>query len=100
MNDWRSSVKPGDLVTLRKWNITHRVPITYIDVYERIDGETIHGTIWKWEHGEWGILLEGRDNRQEMVQVLHGGRIGWVDEELIEVAAPGEGRDGQAVAPG
>lgn len=76
-------MKPGDLVRLRKWNITHRVPITYIDVYEGTDDQALPFKE-KWEHGEWGILLEGRDNRQEMVQVLHGGRIGWVEEEHIE----------------
>lgn len=78
-------MKPGDLVTIRKWNVSHQVPITYIDVYERVDGETDLSTIWKWEHGENGILLEGRDDRQEMVQVLHGGRIGWADEEFLRL---------------
>jgi hypothetical protein len=82
-------VKPGDLVTIRKWNVSHRVPITYIDVYERVDGSVDRlvdlSTIWKWEHGENGVLLEGRDDRQEMVQVLHRGRVGWVDEEFLRV---------------
>ena len=79
-------MKPGDLVTIRKWNISHKVPITYIDVYERVDGETDLSTIWKWEHGETGVLLDGRDDKQEMVQVLHRGRIGWVDEEYLREA--------------
>jgi len=84
MNDWRSSVKPGDLVTIRRMNLFNRVPITYIDVYDRTDDQALPFKE-KWEHGEWGILLEGRDNQQEMVQVLHGGRIGWVDEEFLRV---------------
>lgn len=77
-------MKPGDLVTIRKWNITHRVPITYIDVHESIgiDG-WYDGFQWKWEHGEVGLLMEGRDDAQEVVQVLHRGRVGWVDEEML-----------------
>jgi len=78
-------MKPGDLVTIRRMNLSHKVPITYIDVYERVDGESSPSTIWKWEHGEPGVLLEGRDHEQEMVQVLHRGRIGWVDEEFLRV---------------
>ena len=76
-------MQPGDLVKIRRMNLSRKTPIYYIDVYERIDGET--GDQWKWEHGETGVLLEGRDDRQEMVQVLHGGRVGWVDEEFLRV---------------
>jgi hypothetical protein len=78
-------VKPGDLVTIRKWSLSHRVPITYVNIYDRVDGEEEPVNVWKWEHGENGILLEGRDERQEMAQVLHKGRIGWVDEEYLRV---------------
>jgi hypothetical protein len=79
-------VKPGDLVTIRRWNLTHRVPITYVDVHESIgvDG-WYEGAQWKWEHGEVGILLDGRDDDQEMVQVLLKGRAVWVDEEFLRV---------------
>ena len=75
-------MKPGDLVTIRKWNLSYAVPITYIDVYETIDGET--GVQWKWEHDEVGVLLEGSDDIQSMRQVLHRGRVGWVDEEYLK----------------
>jgi hypothetical protein len=78
-------VKPGDLVTIRRWNLTHRVPIAYVNIYDRIDGDEEPVKVWKWEHGERGVLLEGRDERQEMAQVLHKGRIGWVDEEYLRV---------------
>lgn len=79
-------MKPGDLVRLRKWNITHRVPITYLVVYHDSEGSPVLDGFggWKWEHGEWGILLEGRDISEGMVQVLHRGRIGWIEEEHIE----------------
>ncbi len=83
-------MKPGDLVTIRRWNVSHRVPITHVNVYDRIDGgrhAVLRGeepvNVWRWEHGEVGLLMEGRDERQEMVQVLHGGRIGWIDEEYL-----------------
>ena len=76
-------MKPGDLVTIRRMNLSRKAPIYYVFVYETIDGED--GAQWKWERGESGVLLEGRDDRQEMVQVLHRGRAGWVDEEFLRV---------------
>jgi hypothetical protein len=82
-------MKPGDLVTIRRMNLSHRVPITYIDVHERIDVDEDDGSIWKWEHGEVGVLLEGWNELQMMAQVLHRGRIGWVDAEHLKgVACP------------
>lgn len=76
-------MKPGDLVTIRKWNLTHRVPVTYVNIYDRIDGDEEPVNVWKWEHGEVGVIMGGRDGVQEMVQVLHKGRIGWIDEEML-----------------
>jgi hypothetical protein len=78
-------MKPGDLVTIRKMNLSHAVPITYVDVYDRFDDIAVPYKK-KWEHGEFGVLLEGRDDKQEIVQVLHCGRVGWVDEEVLRVA--------------
>jgi hypothetical protein len=80
-------VKPGDLVTIRAMNITYRVPINSIAVYETIDGET--GDQWEWEQGEVGLLMEGSDDIQSMRQVLHRGRMGWVDEEYLRVIDEG-----------
>jgi hypothetical protein len=77
-------MKPGDLVTIRKMNLSHAVPITYVDVYDRFDDIAVPYKK-KWEHGEFGVLLEGRDDKQEIVQVLHCGRVGWVDEEMLRV---------------
>lgn len=78
-------MKPGDLITIRKVHLSLKLPIAYLDVYERIDGDEDNNFIWKWEQGEVGILMEGRDDVQEMVQVLHNGRLGWVDEEYLRV---------------
>ena len=75
-------MKPGDLVTIRRWHLAHNGPITYVDVYDWIDGDEMT-FCWNWEHGEVGVLMEGRDERQLMVQVLHKGRIGWIDEEML-----------------
>jgi len=75
-------MKPGDLVTIRKMNLTNTVPITYVYVYDWFDAAPYEK---KWEHGELGVLLEGRDDKREMVQVLHDGRVGWVDEEMLRV---------------
>lgn len=78
-------MKPGDLVTIRRMNLTNRVPITYVDVHEKVgDDVEYDGDQWKWEHGETGLLLEGRDADQEIAEVLHNGRVGWVYEELIQ----------------
>ena len=79
-------MNPGDLVTIRRMNISHRVPITHVTVYDRIDGYETQLNVWRWEHGEVGLLMEGRDERQEMVQVLHKGRVGWIDEEYLRDA--------------
>ena len=79
------SMKPGDLVTIRRMNLSHRVPITHVNVYDRIDGYETQMNVWRWEHGEVGLLMEGRDDRHEMVQVLHKGRVGWIDEEYLRV---------------
>ena len=92
-------MKPGDLVTLRKWNIYARVPITRVALHG--DRFAEYSTcVHMWEQGEVGLLLEERAIPMGLVQVLHGGRIGWIEEVLIEAVAPGEGQDGPAVAPG
>jgi len=76
-------MKPGDIVKIRRFNLSLKTPIYYIVVYETIDGES--GAQWKWEHGEVGVLLEGSDDIQSMKQVLHKGRAGWVEEEFLRV---------------
>lgn len=79
-------MKPGDLVTIRRWNLTHRTPIAYVNVYDRTSlGEYLQRKV-KWEHGDIGILLEGRDVVEEMRRVLLQGRGVWVDEEMLKLA--------------
>jgi hypothetical protein len=77
-------MKPGDLVKIRRMNLSLKTPIYYVVVYETIDSGR-HGDEWKWEHGEVGVLLEGSDDIQSMKQVLHKGRAGWVEEEFLRV---------------
>lgn len=76
-------MKPGDLVTIRRWNLDHEVPITYVAVYDRSSQEEYFTRKSRWEHGEVGVLMVGRDDKEEMVQVLHKGRIVWVDEKML-----------------
>jgi len=77
-------MKRGDLVTIRRMNLSNTARIAYIDVYDRFDDIAVPYKK-KWEHGEFGVLLEGRDDKQEIVQVLHCGRVVWVDEEMLRV---------------
>jgi hypothetical protein len=83
-------VRPGDLLQPRRFNVSHRVPITYLDIWDRPDGSEVSQR--KWEHGDVGVLLEGRYTVEDgawedmvMVEVLiHGGRW-WVLEDEVEV---------------
>ena len=77
-------MKRGALVTIRRMNLSNTARIAYIDVYDRFDDIAVPYKK-KWEHGEFGVLLEGRDDKQEIVQVLHCGRVVWVDEEMLRV---------------
>lgn len=79
-------MKPGDLVTIRRWNVSHRVPITYVGVYDRTSQGEFLQRKTKWEHGDVGVLLDGRDAAEEMVQVLYKGRVVWIDEEMLREA--------------
>ncbi len=70
-------MNPGDLVTIRRMNLSHRVPITYVNIYDRIDGDEEPVNVWEWEHGEVGLLMGGRDGLQEMRRrtgAARGGR--------------------------
>ena len=85
-------MKPGDLLQPRRWNLTHRIPINYLDVWNRPDGtEDWQG---KWEHGKVGVLLEGLymtgdpdtdSTAMTMIEVLLNGRKCWVVEDEVEV---------------
>lgn len=75
-------MKPGDLVTVRTWNLTHTAMIDHIKAYESLEG-SYPDPHWRWHPGEIGILLDGKDDLEGMVQVLVDGRVGWVDEEYV-----------------
>jgi hypothetical protein len=85
-------MKPGDLLQPRRWNIYYRTPINYLDVWNRPDGtEDWQG---RWEHGQVGVLLEGRyttvdpdtdPTAMAMVEVLLEGRKCWAVEDEVEV---------------
>ena len=84
-------MKPGDLIRPRKWNISYAVPIDYLDIWDRPDGEETRQK--KWEHGEVGLLLDGRYCGQVtqvddmvMLEVLFQGEKWWVLEDEVEVA--------------
>lgn len=76
-------MKPGDLVTIRSWNITYAKPITYVVVYDRISEGDYLPRKERWVQGEIGVLLDGRDDAEETVQVLLKGRAVWIYEEML-----------------
>ena len=80
-------MKTGDLLQPRRWNLCHKVHINYLEVWNRPDGtDDWQG---KWEHGQVGVLLEGRydsgDNDMPMVEVLLKGRVCWAIEDEVEL---------------
>jgi hypothetical protein len=85
-------MKPGDLLQPRRWNIYYGTSINYLDVWNRPDGtDDWQG---KWEHGQVGVLLEGRYASGDididptvviMIEVLLEGRKCWAVEDEVEV---------------
>ena len=76
-NSVRLSVKPGDLVQPRRMNLT-------LEVFDT--PSEMGSPICRWRRGELGIVLGGtEDEGEEMVQVLVGGRVGWVDMWCLTV---------------
>jgi len=78
-------LKPGDLLSIRKWNISYAVPVEYVEVWDRPDGNDTRQSTW--EHGEMGLLLDGRYELDDLVlvEVLLRGEKWWVLEDEIEV---------------
>jgi len=84
-------MKPGDLLQPRRWNIYYGTSINYLEVWNRPDGtEDWQG---KWEHGQVGVLLEGRYVSGDididptvvtMIEVLLEGRKCWAVEDEVE----------------
>jgi hypothetical protein len=81
-------MKPGDLVRLRKMNITYGVPIDYINVWDSPDGE-IETQQREWEHGELGVFIGGRYEEAdlELIEVLLGGRVWWAMDDEVEAVS-------------
>ncbi len=78
------SMKPGDLVQPRRMNLTLRKEIEYLEVFDT--PSEMGSPICRWRRGELGIVLGGtEDEGEEMVQVLVGGRVGWVDMWCLTV---------------
>ena len=78
-------LKPGDLVTLRGFNISTKSSIRSAEVYTH----PTEDDYWSWSQGEGGIFLEMEDpvnccSHVEMAKVFHRGRIGWIYEEFLK----------------
>ena len=81
--------KPGDLVTLRKMNLTSRRKIDKIFIYsgpdtyvDDLDGRPAR--IGSWEPGEIGTILENVCIKTGQIEILFKGTVGWVDFEFLE----------------
>ena len=81
--------KPGDLVTLRKINVTSRRKIEKIFIYsgpdiytDDLDGQPAR--IGSWEAGEIGTILENVCIKSGQIETLFKGTIGWVDFEFLK----------------
>jgi len=78
-------MKPGDLVTIQRWNKDRCTPIWYVRVFDRSPDSEYFPRKEAWEHNETGVILDGRDDIDEMTQVLLKGKIVWAPEKLLEV---------------
>jgi hypothetical protein len=85
-------MKPGDLVTIRRLNRLNEVLfevsrslIWRVPVYDQTSNRDYLERKVKWEHDEIGLILDGRDDIDEMIQVLLRGRPVWVEERMLMV---------------
>lgn len=85
-------MKPGDLVTIRRLNRSNEVLfevsrslIWRVPVYDQTSNRDYLERKVKWEHDEIGLILDGRDDIDEMIQVLLKGRPVWVEERMLVV---------------
>lgn len=79
------NLKSGNLVTLRKFNLSTKKPIDLVEVYT----SPAEYDFWLWKQGEVGIFLEMEDpidccSHAEMARVFHNGRIGWIYEDFLK----------------
>jgi hypothetical protein len=85
-------VKPGDLVTIRRLNRSNEVLfevsrslIWRVPVYDQTSNRDYLERKVKWEHDEIGLILDGRDDIDEMIQVLLKGHPVWAEERMLVV---------------
>ena len=81
--------KPGDLVTLRKMNVSSRRRIDKIFIYsgpdtyvDDLDGRPAR--IGSWEPGEIGTILENVCIKTGQIEILFKGTVAWVDFEFLK----------------
>lgn len=82
-------MKPGDLVTIQTEYGEYRIKVAYVNVFKEVVNEDAENYFHvphekKWEQGEVGILLEGCEEFNDMVQVFHYGRVGWVNKDFLK----------------
>ncbi len=78
-------MKPGDLVTIRRWKIVASGAGWRVRVYDRTPDSEYFPRKTRWEQNEIGVILSGRDDLDKMVQVLLKGRVVWAEEKMLEV---------------
>jgi hypothetical protein len=83
-------MKPGDLVTIRRLNRSNEVLfevsrslIWRVPVYDQTSNRDYLERKVKWEHDEIGLILGGRDDIDEMIQVLLKGHPVWAEERML-----------------
>jgi len=78
-------MKPGDLVRIGNRIAYYSHTIRRCAVYDRGPDSEYFPRKVKWERGDLGVILDGRDNLNKMIQVLHKEKVVWVNEEDIDL---------------
>jgi len=85
-------MSPGDLVTIRRLNRLNEVffevsrsLIWRVPVYDQTSNRDYLERKVKWEQDEIGLILDGKDDIEEMIQVLFRGHPVWVEERMLVV---------------
>lgn len=78
-------MKPCDLVRIRNRISSYGHPIRRCTVYDRGQDSEYFPRKMKWEHGDIGVILDGKDDLNKMIQVLHKEKVVWVTKEDVEL---------------